>query len=185
MSVQRWQELLSWSTVDGAAIANTVTETIIFPNVTIPAYYLADGRVIKLIAFGRHSTTVAPTLTFRVRLGGVSGTLIAASGAMVCGSTVTNAMWYCEVYIQVRTNGAIGTVFGVGRARLGEDATSTVGSATNAGAEDLMGSAGVAVPAAATVDLTADQALAISAQWGTASAFNTLTGHVYLIESLN
>jgi hypothetical protein len=104
---------------------------------------------------------------------------------MVTGATVTNAMWRVELLTVVRTNGSSGTLFAVGSARLGEDATSTVGSATNAGAEDLMGSAGVAAPAAVTVDLTADAALSLTAQWGTASASNTLTGHFYLIESLN
>lgn len=185
MSRQFWQETLAWATADGAAIANTTTETIVFPNVTIPANYLADGRALELIAFGRHSTTGTPTLTFRLRWGGVAGTVLAASGAMVAGSAVTNAMWRLHLLIQTRANGATGTLFAVGSARLGEDATSTVGSVTNAGAEDLMGSAGVAAPAAVTVDLTADAALSLTAQWGTASASNTLTGHVYVLKSLN
>lgn len=187
MSRQYWEESLSWATADGTAISNSTTETIIFPNVTIPANYMQDGRVIRLTAYGRHSTAAAttPTLTFRVRWGGVSGTVLCASGAMTTGSGVSAAMWKVEVIIQTRTNGSSGTVYAVGNARLGEDATSTVGSATNAGAEDHMGSAGVATPATATVDLTADTALSITAQWGTANASNTLTGHVYTIESLN
>lgn len=185
MSRQFWQEAMTWATSDGTAIANTVTETIIFSNVTIPANYMQDGRVLRITAYGRHSTTGTPTITFRMRWGGVAGTVLCASGAMVTGSAVTAAMWSMNVIIQVRTNGATGTIFAVGRASIGEDATSTVGSATNAGAEDFMGSAGVATPATATVDLTADTALSITATWGTASASNTLTGHVYLIESLN
>lgn len=187
MSRQYWQELISWAVADGTAIANSVTETIIFPNVTIPANYMQDGRVLRITAYGRHSTAAAttPTLTFRLRWGGVAGTQLAATGAMVTGSGVTAAMWKIELMVQVRANGASGSLFVVGNARLGEDATSTVGSATNAGAEDLMGSAGVATPAAVTVDLTADTALSITAQWGTASASNTLTGHTYHIESLN
>lgn len=185
MSRQFFSETVSWATADGTAIANSTTETIIFPNVTIPANMMADGRLFRLTAYGRHSTTGTPTITFRARWGGVAGTVIAASGAMVSGSGVTAAMWKVELLIQTRTNGASGTVFAVGNARLGEDATSTVGSATNAGAEDLMGSAGVATPAAVTLDLTADAALSITAQWSAASASNTLTGHVYVLESLN
>jgi hypothetical protein len=76
-------------------------------------------------------------------------------------------------------------LFCVGTARLGEDASSTVGSATNSGAEDFMGSAGVATPAVATVDLTADTALSITANWSVANASNTLTGHVYIGELKN
>jgi hypothetical protein len=185
MSRQFFEETLAWATADGTAIANTTTETIIFPNVIIPANMMSDGRILRLTALGRHSTTGTPTLTFRVRWGGVSGTVLCASGAMVTGSAVTAAIWRMELLIQTRTNGATGTLFAGGVAEIGEDATSTVGSATNAGARDFMGSAGVATPAAVTVDLTADTALSVTAQWGTASASNTLTGHNYILESLN
>lgn len=185
MSRQFFEETLAWATADGTAIANSTTETIIFPNVTIPSNMMSDGRILRLTLFGRHSTTGTPTLTFRVRWGGVAGTVLCASGAMVTGSAVTAAMWRMEVLIQTRTNGATGTLFANGVVEVHEDATSTVGSATNAPAIDLMGSAGVATPAAATVDLTADTALSVTAQWGTASASNTLTGHQYILESLN
>ncbi len=185
MSRQFWSEALAWATADGTAIANSTTETIIFPNITIPANYMQDGRILRVKAFGRHSTTTTPTLTFRLRWGGVSGTVLAASGAMTTGTTVTAAMWSVEALIQTRSNGSTGTLFTVGRAILGEDAASTVGSATNAAAGDFLGSAGVATPAAVTVDLTADTALSITATWSAASASNTLTGHIYLIEGLN
>lgn len=185
MSRQTFQESIAATTSDGTAIANTTTEAIIFPNVTLPANYLQDGRTLRLVLYGRHSTTGTPTLTFAVRLGGVSGTVICQSGAITCGSAVTNAMWRMEVTIQVRSNGASGTVFATGEVVLGEDAANTVGSATNASAVGLMGSAGVATPAAVTVDLSTDQALAVTADWSAASASNTLTGHVYTIESLN
>ena len=44
MSRQYWSETLSWATADGTAVNTTTTETIIFPNVTIPANYMQDGR---------------------------------------------------------------------------------------------------------------------------------------------
>lgn len=185
MSNQSWVETVVNQNVDGTAVANTTSETIIFPNNTLPANFMQNGRVLRITAYGRHSTTGTPTLTFRLRWGGVAGTVLAATGAMVTGSAVTAAMWKVETYAQVRSNGATGTILAVGNARLGEDATSTVGSATNAGAEDFMGSAGVATPAAVTVDLTADTALAITAQWSAASASNTLTGHFMVIEVMN
>lgn len=185
MSRQFWEEAIVWTTADGTAIANTTTEAIIFPNVVIPANYMQDGRTLKLTAYGRHSTTGTPTLTFALRWGGVSGTVLCTSGAITCGSAVTNAMWTVEILLQVRTNGATGTIFCTGQAIVGEDAANTVGSATNASAVGFMGSAGVATPAAVTVDLTADTALSITADWSAASASNTLTGHNYIIESLN
>lgn len=185
MSRQFWNETLAWATADGTAIANTTTETIIFPNVTIPANYLQDGRVLRLTAYGRHSTTGTPTLVFAVRWGGVSGTIVCQSGAVTCGSGVSAAMWRLEAIIQVRSNGSSGSVFAVGQVSLGEDAAPSVGSATNAPGISLMGSAGVATPAAVTVDLTADTALSVTADWSASSASNTLTGHVYVIEALN
>lgn len=185
MSRQYWAETVSWATADGVAVANTTTETILFPNITIPANFMQDGRALRITAYGRHSTTATPTLTFRIRWGGVSGTVLCASGAITAGSGVTAAMWRLEAIIQVRSNGSTGTIFCTGEVELAEDAANTVGSATNATAVGLMGSAGVATPAAATVDLTADTALSVTVQWSAASASNTITGHNYILEALN
>jgi hypothetical protein len=52
MSRQTWQEAVSWAVASGTAIAASTTETILFPNVTIPANYMADGRLLRLRAFG-------------------------------------------------------------------------------------------------------------------------------------
>lgn len=186
MSRQFWEEAISWVVSDGSAIANSTTEQILFPNVTIPGNYMQDGRCLRLTAFGRYSTTGTPTMTFRVRWNGAAGTTLAASGAMVSGSGVTAAEWMVQVYLQTRSNGASGTIFAMGSAILGAGATSTVGSATSAQAGDLMGSAGVTTPAVSSaIDLTADTPLALTIQWGTANASNTITGHLYVIESLN
>lgn len=186
MSLQTWQEIIADPDVaDGTAIANTTTETILFPDITIPANYMKPNRVLRVTYWGRYSTTGTPTMTFRVRWGGVAGVVVAASGAMVTGSAVTAGMWKVTVDIVCRSVGTAGTFFGVGEAVMGDDATSTVGSATNGQAHDFMGSAGVATPSTAAVDTTADKALSVSAQWGTASASNTITGHVRTLESLN
>lgn len=185
MSRQFFEEALVWATADGTAVANTTTETILFPNTTFPGNYMQDGRVLTITAYGRHSTTGTPTLTFRLRWAGVSGTVLCASGAVTCGSGVTAAMWRLEAMLTVRSNGSSGTIFATGIVIVGEDAAPTVGSATNAPGISLMGSAGVATPAAATVDLSAESALALTATWSAASASNTITGHQLLIESLN
>jgi hypothetical protein len=185
MSRQFWQEAVAWATADGTAIANTTTEAIIFPNITIPANYLQDGRVLRITAYGRHSTTGTPTLTFALRWGGVSGTVIAQSGALTAGSAVTSAPWKIELLLQTRSNGATGTVFVMGEAVAWDDAVGSTGSATNAPGIAAMTSAGASVPAAVTVDLTADTNLSLTADWSAASASNTLTGHIYVVESLN
>lgn len=185
MSRQFWSETLAWATSDGTAIANSTTETIIFPNITIPGNFLQDGRSLRLLLFGKHSTTGTPTLTFRLRWGGVSGTVIVASGAITCGSAVTNAPFELNLILTTRSNGSTGTVMCNGTAVVWGDAAPTVGSATNAPGVSPMTAGGASAPAAVTLDLTADTALSVTAQWSAASASNTLTGVNYILEALN
>lgn len=188
-SRQYWEELIAWNTVNGTAIANSATEAIIFPNITIPANYMADGRVLRLTLKGRWSNvvTAVPTLTFRARYGGVAGTpIIAASGAVVTPATATtDAIWEAQLNIRTISNGATGSIYGIGKLTMGEDAVPTFGTVTNYGVVSFMGSAGVAAPVAVTADLTADWALALTATWSAANAANSVQGHEYLVESLN
>lgn len=188
MSRQFWNETLAWATADGATFNTTATETIIFPNVTIPANYLQDGRAIKLTAYGRYSNvvTTVPTITFAVRWGGVSGTVIAQSPAIVTSaSAVTNAPWRVEVIIQTRVNGSAGSVFAMGEAELSTGIAPTVGTVANYGVVSIMSSTGLLTPAAVTVDLTADTALSITGKFSASNAANGITGHIYTIETLN
>lgn len=184
MSRQGFQELLQWLETDGTAVASSAAETIAFPNITIPGNYLQGGRVLRLTAYGRLSSVSAATIRFRARLGGVAGTLVWDSGLITTNSP-TAALWKIEIVIQVRSNGASGTVFAIGDCIVGSAAAPTVASATGAPAIGVYGSAGDDTPAAVTVDLTANQDFALTAQWGASSASNTLTGHVELLESLN
>lgn len=184
MSRQSWVELIAWATADGTAVANTTTETIIFPNITIPSNYMADGRVLRHRAQGRLSSVTAPTIRFRLRWGGVAGTVLWDSGAITTNSG-TAALWETVIEIQTRANGATGTLFCIGPCTVGSAAAPTVASATGAPAYGIYGSAGDDTPAAVTVDLTADTALSLTATWSVASASNTLTGHNLFIESMN
>lgn len=184
MSRQFWSETLAWATASGTAVANTVTETIMFPNVTIPANFMQDGRCVRIRALGQYSTTATPTLIFTVRWGGVAGTVLTKTAATTL-PTVTAAMWDLDFLIQTRSNGSAGTLFAIGSAQVHAGVAATVASATGGAANTPMGSAGVLTPAAVTVDLTADSALSLTATWSAASASNTLTGLVYTIEALN
>jgi hypothetical protein len=49
----------------------------------------------------------------------------------------------------------------------------------------VSGSTGGTTPAVATIDLTADTALSLTALWGTNNAANSIQGHNYQIVSLN
>ncbi len=177
MSRQFWSEALAWSTADGTAVANTTTETIIFPNITIPANYMQDGRVLRLKAYGKLSTTGTPTMTFAIRWGGVSGTILANTEAITMGSGVTNVNWELNALIQTRSNGATGSLLVMG--------STDIHTASTTVATNVFGVSGYDAPAAVTVDLTADTALSLTADWSAASASNTLTGHVYVVEGLN
>jgi hypothetical protein len=189
MSRQFWQELLVWATADGTSVANLTTETIIFPNVAIPGNYMQDGRALRLTAMGRISwTTGAPTIRFRLRWGGISGTPIMwdTDTMKVTGVGVTAAAWKLDICVQTRANGATGTLFTMGEAWLSSGAEPQIGVATGLPASGIYGSAGRLSPAATTHDLTTDPTqLSLTGQWSAASASNTLTGHIYVIESLN
>lgn len=183
MSRQFWTEALYWSTADGAAVASA-SETINFPNVTVPANYLQDGRQLEIWAWGRYSSTTGPpTATFRNRWGGVAGTLIATSGAITMVASQTNAIWMTYLRLTVRTNGSTGTVMGIGMCVLFNAAAPTVGSATGAPGIAPMSQNGITAPAVATVDLTADTALSHTVQHSSAS--NASTGHNLYIDSPN
>ncbi len=185
MSRQFWEEALAWATASGTAVASSTTETILFPNVTIPANYMQDGRCLRLRLFGGYGTTGTPTLTFTVRWGGVSGTVISKSGAITTGSGVgggasMTALWSMEVLLQVRSNGASGTLM-----TNGELSLNTTGTAAGSSYPLASGSTGGTTPVAVAADLTADTALSVTVTWGTNNAANSIQGHNYTIESLN
>lgn len=192
MSRQYWSETLTWATASGTAVANTTTETILFPNVTIPANYLQDGRALRLKLIGSYGTTATPTITFTVRWGGVAGTVIAKSFAgtltsAVGGGASMTAAWTAEIIIQTRSNGSSGTLMTNGECNFYTSTAPTAGTVTNYGMAMpiVSGSTGGTTPVAVTVDLTADTALSVTGTWGTANAANSIQGLNYTIEALN
>src|ERR1035438_4787117 len=102
MSRQFWAETLTWAVAAGTAVANTGTETILFPNVTIPANYLQDGRCLRLRVFGAYGSFSSTTgLTLALRWGGVAGTVISKSAVNLLtvsfgGGASMTALWELE-----------------------------------------------------------------------------------------
>lgn len=192
MSRQTFNETLFWATASGTAIATSTTETILFPNVTIPANYLQDGRCLRLRAFGGYGTTATPNLTFAIRWGGVAGTVISKSFTAVTtsgtgGGASMTSLWSLEALIQTRSNGASGTLMTNGEIILYNSTLPTSGTVTNYGMPVALasGSTGGTTPVAVAADLTADTALSLTALWGTSNSANSIQGHQYTIESLN
>lgn len=185
MSRQFWSEAISWFTASFTALTNSTTETGIFPNVTFPANYMQDGRVVRLRGFGGYGTTATPTLTFTLRWGGVAGTQLAKSGAITTGSGVgggasMTSLFAFEVIIQTRSNGSSGTLM-----TNGEVILYTTGTAAGSSFPLASGQTGGTTPVAVTAALDADTSLVFTATWGTANAANSIQGHEYVIESLN
>ena len=177
MSRQFFSECLAAAVADATAVANTTTETSIFPDVTIPANYMQDGRTLHCRAFGKLSTTGTPTITFAFRWGGAAGTLLATSEAITCASGAANTAWSIDAWIQTRTNGATGTLIVFADVMVNLTASTQTSG--------VFSVSGFDAPAAVTVNLTADTALAITADWSAQSASNTLTGMHYSVESIN
>ncbi len=177
MSRQYFSEALAWATADGTAVHTTTTETILFPDISIPAYFMQDGRLLRLRAFGKLSTTGTPTITFTIRFGGVGGTVLAITEPITCASGAANVCWSIEAYIQVRTNGSTGTVLVMG------DVVVNLTASTNT--SGTFGVSGFDAPAAVTVDLTAAANLSLTGDWSANSASNTITGMLYSLEAVN
>ena len=177
MSRQGWEECVISVAADGVAVANTTTETIVFPNIKIPFSSFAVGKTFKLKAYGKLSTTGTPTIIFAIRAGGVAGTLIATTEAITNGSGVTNVNWEIEVTIVCRAIGSSGSLLVMGTAKVHTAAGTVV--------VNIFGVSGWDAPAPVTVDLTADVDLALTADWSAASASNTLTGLIETFEEMN
>ena len=184
MSRQFWEEALFWATASGATVNSANVETILFPNVTIPANYMQDGRCLRLRAIGQWTTTAStPTLIFGLRWGGVSGTLLCKTAACTTVASVTAAVWDLDIIVQTRSNGSTGTIMANGVCRLFAGVAGTVASTTGEGLLTPMSIGGVLAPAVATCDLTADTALSLTVTPSTTAA--TLIGLNYTGESLN
>lgn len=179
MSRQSFVEQLWNVDADATAVANTTTETIIFPNQTIPANYMQYGRGLDFRAIGKLSTTGTPTIQFGLRWGGVAGTLLAQTETITNASGISNVMWWIDGSIQVRTNGSSGVLLALMQVVVATSAAGTVASATGESLVTFGTAGGKAAPAGVTVDLTVDTALSLTAKWSAASASDTLTGMFY------
>jgi hypothetical protein len=184
MSRQFWSETVGWATASGTAVSTAAVETVLFPNVTIPANFMQDGRVLRLRAIGQWTTTAStPTMIFAFRWGGVAGTMLCKTAAITTVASTTAALWDLDVIMQTRSNGSTGTIMANGTARMFAGVAGTIASATGEGLVTPMSAGGVITPAVATVDLTADTALSITGITSTTAL--TITGLNYTIEALN
>jgi hypothetical protein len=185
-SAQTWRETLYATIADGAQVLNTVTETILVPNFTLPANYLYPGRVLKYTLWIDNSTVITTpgTITHRLRYGGVAGTSLAASGAYAPDPTAasTTVSGYIEYYFVCRAVGTAAASFTMGRMWLSDNddatATTVVG---NLNMHVIPSSA----PAAVNIDTTAANALSPTVTHSVATATTQTTCHIAILESLS
>lgn len=182
MSRQTFQEVLMASIADATAVANTTNETSVSPDVTISAGLLSEGRVLKLTAQGKLSTTGTPTIEFRLRIGGSggsTGTLLMLSETITNGSGVSNVQWRVELEIVCRRGGgSAGTLLVTGTIEVHTAATTVVRHVTGISGFDAPAEVG-------SLNLSQDNLLALTGKWSAASSSNTLTCMMYLLQFLN
>lgn len=151
-----------------AVVVNTITETTLVASgagtVTIPAANLKANAKFKIKIQGIISDTGNPTFQLRATLG---GTLIGDTGANSLGA-VLNDHWFLEIEFVVRTEGVSGTIMASG-AFLTEQGDHF----------------GMANTAAIVINTTVAQTLDVTAEWGVASASNTVTAQIFELEEFN
>lgn len=152
------------TTQSTATAANTAAETVV-ASWSIPAGDAAERCAYRFAAQGVASTTGTPTLTIRVRLGGVAGSVIAAFTAVTTSSAIAGRGWRVDGSLFPIALGASGTW--AGGATLTHHLSSTAGVVQH----EL-------TDAAVTRDSTSSQALVVTAQWSAASASNTTSATV-------
>jgi hypothetical protein len=184
---QAWVEPIEYTVADGTQVSNSTTETIVTPDLTIPAGYMYVGRTLRIWAFGVNSNVVTTpgTLTFRTRWGGVAGTQLLASSAQGLDTAAhTNALWSIVAYITCRAVGSSGSFMSGGKIDVYNLLASTAANLL----PGLLGSAGTpgsSGNAAVTVDTTTAKALSLTSQSSVATSPTNVTCQMRVIEALN
>ena len=122
MSMQTWEELINGSLSDATAVTAT-GEQLLVPDFSVPANYMYPGRILRARLSGKISNIVTTpgTLTVRCRWGGLAGTILVASAAMVMNTVAqTDDQWELEMRIACR---ALGTLMTSGRIIRGNHTT--------------------------------------------------------------
>lgn len=173
---------------DGAQIAATTTETIVCPNFTFGP---SDPRLYQGAAFELDNwfdisnvVTTPGTVRFRVRWGGVAGTVLLDTGTIAMDTTArANYSGHLRALLVVRSIGSGGSIFGQGYVLLNNV---PVGAAADPQGVYFMGSAGENVPAVVgSLDMTTSKDLAITAQFSVSTGGTQLTNHLRVLRAVS
>lgn len=146
----------------GTAVANTVTKTLLSPAITVPSNRLLSPMVLRMRGAGVLSTdaAIAPTLKLSVEFGGVE---MWSTDVQTLAPGVVNAAWVVDTDILVLNNTAVNNL-----------------EVSGIGAPSPL--TGIASIAAKSLNLIADNTLAVYATWGTADTDNTIQMRHWLVE---
>jgi hypothetical protein len=150
-----------------AAITNSTLLTAFSKSYSIPAGMLnSAGTVVRIGIGGTFAVTGTPVIVIYVTLGGSAFVWTAFTA-----TSAASGRWTAEVEAIVRTTGATGTV------QPGQTNISLFNSSSPGGAAEFSASP-------LTLNLTAANSVGALAQWGTASASNTISMDSMTIEIL-
>lgn len=176
---------------DGTQILNSTAETIICPDFNFIANdsRIYQGAAFNIKCFGDMSfvITTPGTVTFRVRWGGVAGTVLAASGAYAPDPTAALATrsYMLDIDLVWRSTGAAGSAFCMGNMVIGDVDDASATTLQGNLAMSLLGSAGANTPAVvSSLDTTAAKALSVTAQFSVSTATTQLTNHMRRITAI-
>jgi len=180
VSKQSWRELIAVQLGVGSTLT-AAAEALAVPDFTIPQNYMHAGRILKatLTGIASNPVTTPGTVRLRVRWGGLTGTVLADSGAMSQTTVAqTDKVWLWEVYIVCVTAGTSGQFRTFGKI--------TRGNAAKEATSDMALNPLMLPPstnALVTVDTTVDKDLSFTHEpsLGTCS----WTAQNYLLESVN
>ena len=155
------------NTAIGTAVANTTTETSLFTGatassgstLTIVGGSARAGTVYRMRLYGTFTTTGTPTIRFKVKLG---STIIADSTAFTSPNNA-GGLFFIDVHVYINAIGAAG----LARADFEGRLTTVVQGSTTP-------TFFLAANGEPSVDFTANQTIDVTAQWGTASASNSV-----------
>lgn len=174
MARQNWDELKNAIIADATGVTGT-SEALLVPDWTFNAQELQQESVVHGVIRGKYTSDATPgTLTLRLRWGGLAGTLLAASAALVPGTSQTDITFGLEFWITIRAQG---------------DTTTSMTAIAFGNVEGITSATGVnqvpaSAPAAvASLDATVAKALSVTAQWSTTG--ETITAMMYALDVMN
>lgn len=164
-----WSPPVQSITAASSAVTNTALTTKFDKSITIPAYRLRVGMVIKIKAQGIATAThTTDTLTTTLFIGGTGGTTLVSCAA---NDVADNDIFWMEYHLTVRAVGASGSIVGIGSAKAtpGGEGVTTIAFKDNY------------LPAT-TIDTTTTQEVCVTATWSVADAGNSCRLDVLTVE---